>query len=90
MLKRQGFICQILSGSGLAKAESIFHKIFDRSKKNVRGNNLLSCSTKFENIVEFVTFILWNPIFLGPTYFLWNRICEFRFRKLSIPLSRTL
>ena len=25
-------------------------------RKNERGNNLLSCSTKFENIVEFVTF----------------------------------
>ena len=29
-----------------------------------------SRSTKFENIVEFVTFTLWNStIFLGPTYF---------------------
>ena len=83
-------IYEIRSGSGLAKAESIFHKIFDRSKKSVGGKNLWSRSTKFENIVGFVTFILWNPIFLGPTYFLWNRICEFRFRKLSIPLSRTL
>ena len=33
---------------------------------------------KFENIVEFVTFILNSTIFLGPTYFLWNR-----FRKHS-------
>ena len=31
-----------------------------------------------------VQVILWNPtIFLGPTNFLWNRICEFRFRKHS-------
>ena len=78
------FICGIRSGSGLAKAESIFHKIIDRSKKNVSGDNLWSRSTKFENIVEFVAFILWNStIFLGPTYFLWNLICEFRFRKHS-------
>ena len=68
------FICGIGSGNGLAKAESIFHKILDRSKKNVRGDNLWSRSTKFENIVEFVAFILWNStIFLG-TYFLWNLI----------------
>ena len=61
---------QIRSGSGLAKAESIFHKILDRSKKNVGGDNLWSRSTKFENIVEFVIFNLWNPtIFLGPTNF---------------------
>ena len=73
--KSPDFICGIGSGNGLAKAESIFHKILDRSKKNVVGNNLWSRSTKFENIVEFVTFILWNPtIFLGPTNFLWNRI----------------
>ena len=66
-------------------AELIFHKIFDRSKKIMCGDNLLSRSTKFENIVEFVTFILWNStIFLGPTHFLWNRICEFRFREHTI------
>ena len=84
--KSPDFICGIRSGNGLAKAESIFHKIFDRSTKNVGGNNLWSRSTKFENIVEFVTFTLWNStIFLGPTYFLWNRICEFRF--MNAPIS---
>ena len=53
--------------------------------KNKRGwDNLWSRCTKFENIVEFVTFILLNStIFLGPTNFLWNRICEFCFRKYS-------
>ena len=74
-----------VSGSGLAKAESIFHKIFDRSVKTGGGINSWSRSTKFENNVEFVTFILWNStVFLRPMYFLWNRICEFRFRKHSI------
>ena len=64
------FFCGIGSGNGLAKAESIFHKILDRLKKNVGGDNLWSRSTKFETIVEFVTFILWNStIFLGLTYF---------------------
>ena len=41
------------------------------STKYLGGDNLWSRSTKFENIVEFVTFILWNStIFLDPTYFL--------------------
>ena len=47
-------------------------------------DNLWSRFTKFENIVEFGTFILLNStIFLGPTYFLLNRMCEFRFRRYS-------
>ena len=55
-----------------------------RNRFSVCGNNLWSRSTKFENIVEFVTFILWNStIFLVLTYFLWNRICEVRFRRHS-------
>ena len=50
-------------------------------RKKRGWDSLWSRSTKFENIVEFVTSILLNStIFLGPTYFLWNRICEFRFR----------
>ena len=48
------FICEIRSGNGLGKAESIFHKILDWQQKNVGGNNLWSRSTKFVNIVEFV------------------------------------
>ena len=54
-------------------------------EKNVGGDNLWSRSTKFENIVEFLTFICGIPqYFLVPKYFLWNRICEFHFRKHSI------
>ena len=39
--KSPDFICGIGSGKGLAKAESIFHKILDRSKKNVGGDKFL-------------------------------------------------
>ena len=68
----------------LRKRNRFSTKYLTGRKKNVGGNNLWSRSTKFENIVEFVTLILWNStIFLCPTYFLWNRICEFRFRKLK-------
>ena len=55
--KSPHFICGIQDGNGLAKEESIFHKILDQSKENVSGDNLWNRSTKFENIVEFVTFI---------------------------------
>ena len=51
------FISGIRSGNGLAKDESIFHKILDRSKKNVGG---IICGVVSQNLK-----ILWNS---GPLF----------------------
>ena len=46
------FISGIRGGNGLAKDESIFHKILDRSKKNVGG---IICGVVSQNLKIF-----WN------------------------------
>ena len=59
--KSPDFICEIRNGSGLAKAESIFHKIFDRSKKTwVGGDTVITvviCGVVPQNLK-----ILWNSL----------------------------
>ena len=54
--KSPDFICEIRNGSGLAKAESIFHKIFDRSKRTWVGG-IVICGVVPQNLK-----ILWNSL----------------------------